>query len=196
MKFESDHSCVLQPVAVFLNTHPFRTWFTSPLKLLMVSRFQIESKLMKISFHSSRPRWITSRTGSMCVFDAVFIRIDFNTINQSKHVSGQISLTCDAWQASNTDRYFAVTGHWIEEWSQQWKLEHGLLGFTRMNTAHNGKQLGQALFKICFRLGIVHKVCPFKNLLAKKLWSHVDWSHHLQQCIQQWHYAHWVCAML
>ena len=27
----------------------------------------------------------------------------------------QISLTCDAWQASNADTYFAVTGHWIEE---------------------------------------------------------------------------------
>ncbi|KAF8237724.1 hypothetical protein L208DRAFT_1245824 [Tricholoma matsutake] len=68
---------------------------------------------------------------------------------------------CDAWQASNTDGYFAVTGHWIEEQSPgQWKLEHGLFGSSRMSMAHNGKQLGQALFKICLRLGIVHKVCP------------------------------------
>jgi hypothetical protein len=28
-----------------------------------------------------------------------------------------------------------------------------------MNTAHNGQRLGQALFKICQRLDIVHKVC-------------------------------------
>ena len=34
---------------------------------------------------------------------------------QSPAVVGEISLTCDAWQASNTDGYFAVTGHWIEE---------------------------------------------------------------------------------
>lgn len=56
--------------------------------------------------------------------------------------------------------YFAVTGHWIEEKpSGEWKLEHALLGFTLMNTAHNGVRLGQALYKICDRLKIVHKVC-------------------------------------
>jgi hypothetical protein len=27
-----------------------------------------------------------------------------------------------------------------------------------MNTSHNGTRLGQALYKICDRLGIVHKV--------------------------------------
>ena len=75
-------------------------------------------------------------------------------------VSGEISLTNDAWQASNTDGYFAVTGHWIEERAPgKWKLEHALFGFTIMNTAHNGIRLGQALYKICDRLKIVHKVC-------------------------------------
>jgi hypothetical protein len=75
-------------------------------------------------------------------------------------VRGEISITCDAWQASNTDGYFAVTGHWVEEQaSEKWKLEHALLGFTLMNTAHNGIRLGQALYKICNRLNIVHKVC-------------------------------------
>ena len=82
-----------------------------------------------------------------------------NPWSQSRYVSGQISLTCDAWQASNTDGYFAVTGHWIEECSPgKWTLEHALLGFTRMNTAHNGQRLGQALYKICNRVGIVYKV--------------------------------------
>ena len=75
-------------------------------------------------------------------------------------VGGEINLTCDAWQASNTDGYFAVTGHWIEERAPgKWTLEHALLGFTLMNTAHNGVRLGQALYKICDRLKIVHKVC-------------------------------------
>ena len=63
-----------------------------------------------------------------------------NPWSQSRYVSGQISLTCDAWQASNTDGYFAVTGHWIEERSPgKWTLEHALLGFMQMNTAHNGQ---------------------------------------------------------
>jgi len=64
---------------------------------------------------------------------------------QSKVVSGEISLTCDAWQASNADAYFAVTGHWIEE-------------------VHNGVRLGQALYKVCARLEIVHKVRLHSNL--------------------------------
>ena len=63
-----------------------------------------------------------------------------NLLSQSPYVSGQISLTCDAWQASSVDGYFAVTGHWIEECSPgKWTLEHALLGFTWMNTAHNGQ---------------------------------------------------------
>jgi hypothetical protein len=32
------------------------------------------------------------------------------------------------------------------------------VGLQQMNTAHNGVRLGQALFKICNRLEIVHKV--------------------------------------
>jgi hypothetical protein len=74
-------------------------------------------------------------------------------------VTGKISLTCDAWQASNGDAYFAVTGHWIEEVSPgKWKLQSALLGFTHMNTAHSGPLLGRALFKILRRFDIVHQV--------------------------------------
>jgi hypothetical protein len=74
-------------------------------------------------------------------------------------VKGEISLTCDAWQASNTDAYFAVTGHWIEERIPgEWTIEQALLGFTQMNTAHNGARLGQELYKVCDRLRIVPKV--------------------------------------
>jgi hypothetical protein len=81
---------------------------------------------------------------------------------QSKAVNGEVSLTCDAWQASNADAYFAVTGHWIEEvQSEEWVEQEALLGFTQMNTAHNGVRLGQALYKVCARLGIVHKVHRF-----------------------------------
>ncbi|KAF8233428.1 hypothetical protein L208DRAFT_1266745, partial [Tricholoma matsutake] len=61
---------------------------------------------------------------------------------------GKISLTCDAWQASNSDGYLAVMGSWIEEEDGKWQLQTVLLGFTQLNNAHNGTWLGQALFKI------------------------------------------------
>lgn len=58
---------------------------------------------------------------------------------QGPTISGKINLTCGAWQANNTDGYFAVTGHWIEEKvDKKWMLESGLLGFVQMNTSHNG----------------------------------------------------------
>lgn len=63
-------------------------------------------------------------------------------------MKGLISLTCDAWQASNSDGYFAVTGSWINEENAKWQLQTALLGFTQLNNAHNGTRLGQALFKI------------------------------------------------
>ena len=79
--------------------------------------------------------------------------------HQGPTVTGNINLTCDAWQASNMDGYFAVTGHWVEEKTKgKWSLQSGLLGFVQMNTAHNGVRLGQALYKVCKRLSIVHRV--------------------------------------
>ena len=43
-------------------------------------------------------------------------------------VTGKINLTCDAWQASNTDGYFVVTGHWVEEIvPTQWEIKTALL---------------------------------------------------------------------
>jgi hypothetical protein len=66
---------------------------------------------------------------------------------------------CDAWQASNSDGYLAVTGSWIEEESGgKWVLKSGLFGFTQLNDAHNGMRLGQALFKIISRIRIGNKV--------------------------------------
>ncbi len=74
-------------------------------------------------------------------------------------MSGEVSLTCDAWQANNADAYFAVTGHWVEECApREWTVEQALLGFAQMNTAHNGARLSQALYRVCDRLWIVPKV--------------------------------------
>ena len=37
-------------------------------------------------------------------------------------------------------------------------MHSALLGFTRLNNAHNGRRLGGALFKTVDRLGIAHRV--------------------------------------
>ncbi len=67
---------------------------------------------------------------------------------------------CNAWQANNTDVYFAVTGHWIEERAPgEWTLQQVLLGFSCINTSHDGERLGCALFNVCSHLWIVPKVC-------------------------------------
>ena len=89
---------------------------------------------------------------------------------QGPTVTGEVSLTCDAWQAGNADAYFAVTGHWIEEKTPgDWNTETALLGFTQMNTSHNGTRLGQALYKICNRLDIVGKVSNIHTTSISKL---------------------------
>jgi hypothetical protein len=103
---------------------------------------------------------MTSRIALRCVIYAVCALDLLISAIQSDAVTGEISLTCDAWQASNTDGYFAVTGHWIEESHPGvWELHSALLGFTRLNNAHNGKRLGGALLKIVERLKIAHQVC-------------------------------------
>ena len=79
------------------------------------------------------------------------------------------NLSCNAWQASNTEGYFAVTGHWIEESiTSRWELKSALLGFTQLNNAYDGKRLGQALYKIVERVGIEHKVstCPIISCIC------------------------------
>jgi hypothetical protein len=73
-------------------------------------------------------------------------------------VPGEIQLAADAWQADNLDAYFAATGSFIETTDGVWKKKTVLLGFVRLQNAHNGKRLGQALFRIVARLGFLNKV--------------------------------------
>ena len=71
-----------------------------------------------------------------------------------------MNITFDAWQAGNSDVYFAVTGHWIQEDKPlEWELKSALLGFTMINNSHHGIRLGQVLFKTTEWLNISHKVC-------------------------------------
>ncbi|KIJ26340.1 hypothetical protein M422DRAFT_272627 [Sphaerobolus stellatus SS14] len=76
-------------------------------------------------------------------------------------VKGKVSFTCDVWQASNIDTYFAVITHWIEAQPGKWELHAALIGFTCMNESHNGLRLGQALYKIIARIDLVNKYIGF-----------------------------------
>ncbi|KAF7372312.1 putative AC transposase [Mycena venus] len=85
-------------------------------------------------------------------------------------VTGEIQLTDDAWTASHGDGYLGVTGHWIEEVIPGgWESREALIGFVRLNNAHNGVRLGQALYKVVARLGIQKRI------------------HNNRRCRQQWY---------
>ena len=87
-----------------------------------------------------------------------FIFLCLTTYSKSDAVKGLINLTCDTWQVSNVDGYFAVTGSWVEEGLQNtWKVQTALLGFVQLNNLHNGQWLGQALFKVIQQMQIDHK---------------------------------------
>jgi hypothetical protein len=74
-------------------------------------------------------------------------------------VKGKVSFTCDAWQASNTDAYFAVSAHWIDESTPaKWELRSALIGFVQLNSAHNGRRLAHMFFKVIQHVGLLHKV--------------------------------------
>lgn len=52
-----------------------------------------------------------------------------------------------------------MTAHWIEETAPGiWELKADLLGFVSIMHSHSGKRLGQALYKVYDRIGIVKKV--------------------------------------
>jgi hypothetical protein len=90
-------------------------------------------------------------------------------------VTGEISITCDAWQADNTDGYFAVTGHWIEVRAPgEWTLEHTLLGFAQMNCSHSGTHLGQMLYKIVNRLHDANHLARPRRLDRLKPFKRLD----------------------
>jgi hypothetical protein len=109
---------------------------------------------------------------------------------QGPTVIGEVNITCDAWQASNTNGYFAVTGHWIEEETPtQWELKSALLGFTHISNAHNGERLGQALYKVLKCVRIEHKVCRHPSVLLSTdcHGCSTGWLCHMRQCKQQPH---------
>lgn len=90
-----------------------------------------------------------------------------------------------------------MTGHWIEETSPgDWQLKSALLGFTQMNSAHNGVRLGRALYKIISRVGIRHKVrvlCSLLSLHCSHVYQLEGRLDYMRQRGKQQHYAHQLC---
>ena len=173
-----------------------RRWLTLLRVPLMVYKFPAAKQPEQKSWHSSKTSWPASRTIWMfvtfippfSVVAAAYITLYW----QSPAVTGEIHLTCDAWQADNVDGYFAVTGHWIEESTPSvWEPKEALFGYTCLNNAHHGVCLGKALFKIVDRLGIAHQVrcsfhCkPFNIRLiyfCRSATSHVTMQKTMEQC--------------
>lgn len=102
---------------------------------------------------------------------------DFSHCLQGPNAVSEVNLTCDALQVANTDRYFAVTAHWIEETAlTKWELKNALIGFTRIANAHSGERLGQVLFKIVECVNIQHKVCVLQPLSIPVLIFVYSWA--------------------
>jgi hypothetical protein len=58
---------------------------------------------------------------------------------------GHVSLTMDAWTATNHIPYLGVTGHWID---QSWKLQNKVLAFRRLRGSHTGENLAAVVHNV------------------------------------------------
>ena len=135
---------LLQPIQAL--NHPkfgemidLASWATSGVKIpgrkstwaTIIQMFK--DHLAKLKAHLNVSTWLHHGSDWWWCFHSI----------QGPTVAGEVSLTCDAWQASNVDGYFAVTGHWIDESvPTQWELRSALLGFTRLCNSHSGERLG------------------------------------------------------
>ncbi|KAG6813328.1 hypothetical protein H0H92_012141 [Tricholoma furcatifolium] len=113
-------------------------------------------------FMKTAVEWLILTNQLLTMFEhpkfIAMINIASRATNGNPAGVGKVSLTCDAWQASNIDAYFAVTGRWIEEHTLGvWEEKSGILGFVLMNTAHDGVRLGRTLYKVTKWLGITGK---------------------------------------
>ena len=112
---------------------------------------------------------------------------DFSHRLQGPTVVGEVSLTCDAWQAANTDGYFAVTAHWIEETARNQvgaqECPDRFHSHLPMPTVASG------LVKYCSRLLSVsasNTRCVWTTLDCCADLCSTAGPHHLRQCIKQW----------
>ena len=79
------------------------------------------------------------------MFSSVVTDLKLIVFLQSVAVKGKVNLTYDVWQVENTDGYFVVMGHWVEEELQdsgactEWTVKLSLFGFVHMNCLHDGR---------------------------------------------------------
>ena len=149
-----------------LNTQNFAIWLHSHCMQPMVSpspatKWLQEEILDMFARHMDDLKTDLKVTHNLL---SIWFLHDTDMLLQSDLIHGEISLTCDVWQASNTDGYFTVTGHWIEEpHSGVWEVQSVVLSFIQLNNAHNGKQIGGALFMVMKHLEIQNHVSLLLN---------------------------------
>ena len=125
---QSDIKYFIQPYKHSSTPHSIR-WSTSQHVQPTVSPSQTKRQLMTKLWICLILRWYTSKLASMYV--SVWYQLHLLTLWYRAMLSRVISV-CHV--ASNTDAYFAVMGHWIEESRPGgWEIQSALLGFVRVN---------------------------------------------------------------
>ena len=82
------------------------------------------------------------------------------------HEEHHIGADGGKWKTKLSDESKFGHAHWIQEnLPGSWELKTDLLGFVSIPHSHSGQRLGQALYKIYDRIGIVKKVCTVHPLL-------------------------------
>src|SRR6266481_7642399 len=92
-----------------------------------------------------------------------------------QNVSGQISITFDAWTSWAFDPYLAMTAHYIHvpsDSKSSWKLQDKLIGFSPIVGSYSGQNIAAFVMECLKTYGIVSKVSPSLKLLRCGCQSH------------------------
>lgn len=79
-----------------------------------------------------------------------------------------VALTCDAWTSTTTQSYLTVTGHYI---SEDWVLQHVVLGTKRMIGRHSGEHIYESLASVVEDCGVEGKVAGLTSDNASNIKS-------------------------
>jgi predicted PP-loop superfamily ATPase len=70
-------------------------------------------------------------------------------------VPGKISLTMDAWSASDMRPFLAITAHWV---TTDWKFVNTLLDFKHFPCPHTGANMCEEVMETLRKYGITHRI--------------------------------------
>lgn len=108
-------------------------------------------------------------------------------VTEMDQVIGLVSICGDMWLSPNnkTPHFGAMSSYILIEMQKKehpiWKLKTSILGFTTVEGAHDGDNLGRYYFGMCRRAGIINvekkvsKVSSCENSRTLSCMSHADW---------------------